>query len=264
MLLIGGGLIASGRLYYLLEAGAKVTIVSPPPLHPDISARLETNAADITWHSRSFDPVDDDLHVEDYAMVLTAIDAVSVSRQICDLCREKRVPVNVADIPPSCDFYFGAQLRRGPLQVLVSTGGAGPKIGAMVRDIVERALPDNVEEAIDGVGLLRSDLRKRAQGVGGEVGRKRMKWMIGICDSWGLESMGKLRDEGIRGHVLDQGWDQGKVVTPKDVGLEKRPWWWETKDFSDVGWYAAGVGGLVSGVAMGMVGTMWILKRPLR
>ena len=88
-------------------------------------------------------------------MVLTAIDDNPLSRTVCEMCREARVPVNVADVPPECDFYFGAQLRRGPLQVMVSTGGQGPKIGAMVRDIILRALPDDTEVAIEGVGSLR-------------------------------------------------------------------------------------------------------------
>ncbi|ORX39196.1 putative NAD(P)-binding-domain-containing protein [Kockovaella imperatae] len=265
VLLIGGGVVAAGRLFFLLEAGARVTLVSPPPLHPDISERLSTNPHDITWHSRSFDPVNDDIHVQDFAMVLTAIDEVEISRQICDLCREHRVPVNVADIPPSCDFYFGAQLRRGPLQIMVSTGGSGPKIGAMVRDIVDRALPENLEEAIEGVGLLRGDLRVRAQGVGGSIGRRRMQWMIGICDAWGLESMAKLRDETVRKAVLDHGWEGDRVVRPSDVGLrEEKNRRRRLIDWSYAGWYAAGLGGMVTGMTLGMVGTIWMLKRPSR
>lgn len=38
-------------------------------------------------------------HTE-YDMVLTAIDDVNVSRSICLLCRQGRIPVNVADVPP--------------------------------------------------------------------------------------------------------------------------------------------------------------------
>lgn len=134
------------------------------------------------------------------------------------MAREKHIPVNVADVPPECDFYFGAQLRRGPLQIMVSTQGQGPKIGALVRDRVIEALPDNVEEAIAGVGALRGELRKKAPGVGGELGQQRMQWMIGMCDSWSLDQMGDFRNETLRTKVLEKGWDQGrKVIGPYDV-----------------------------------------------
>ena len=260
VLLIGGGTIASGRLYYLLEAGAHVTVVSPLPLDPTISHRLVTNTGDITHVPRTFRGRDDAIKVEDYAMVLTAIDDVTMSREICALCREKRVPVNVADIPPSCDFYFGAQLRRGPLQILISTGGSGPKIGSMVRDIVEDSIPEGVEDAIEGIGLLRSDLRQRAVGVGGEVGKKRMKWMVGICEAWGLGQMGEMRDDQVRKKVLDDGWDQGEVVRPEQMGFGK-PRRRVPERAQQSSLWSVGITGLVSGMALGIVGTMWLVRR---
>lgn len=217
VLLIGGGVVASGRLFFLLEAGAHVTLVAPSPLEPSIVHRLTTNKSDIIWHDREYTGRTDTLRPEHYAMVLTAIDDNDLSLTVCDMAREVHVPVNVADVPPSCDFYFGAQLRRGPLQVMVSTQGQGPKIGAMIRNRIVEALPDDIEEAIEGVGKLRADLRKVAPGVGGELGQRRMKWMIGVCDAWSLDQMGQLRDEGVRKEVLE-GWEEGKVVKPEDVG----------------------------------------------
>lgn len=157
-------------------------------------------------------------------MVMTAIDDNPLSKSICLECRSKGVLVNIADVPPLCDFYFAAQFRRGPLQVMLSTGGMGPRIGALVRDRVEKALPDNLEDAIVGVGELRKDLRKRAPGVGGELGQRRMDWMKGISESWTLEELEDLNQEETRRKVLDQGWDKGRVVGPEDVGVWR--WWW--------------------------------------
>lgn len=248
VLLIGGGNVASGRLFFLLEAGAHVTLVAPRPLDPSIEYRLETNANDITYLDREYLGREDDIKVENYEMVLTAIDDNDLSKLVWEMCKEQRVTVNVADVPPLCDFYFGAQLRRGPLQVMISTGGQGPKIGAMVRDMVLQALPDNVEEAIDGVGKLRGDLRKRAPGVGGELGQRRMQWMIGICDAWGLSEMAVLKDPAVRKRVLDEGWDQGKIVTPRQAGLHS---WLDERVAA-----AAGIIG-IAGVAV----LMWVRKK---
>ncbi|KAJ9116335.1 hypothetical protein QFC22_004775 [Naganishia vaughanmartiniae] len=223
VLLIGGGLVASGRLYYLLEAGARVTVVSPRKrLHPETAYRIDvSNPDDIIYEDRDYvGPEEDKLHVTDYDMVLTAIDEVGLSRKVCIACRQARVPVNVADVPPECDFYFGSQLRRGPLQIMVSTSGRGPKIASLIRKQIEASLPSDVEEAIDSVGKLRGELRQRAPGTGGPLGQKRMNWMIGICDAWRLDELGGMTPE-VRKQLLDEGWNKdGKILSPKDVGLK--------------------------------------------
>jgi precorrin-2 dehydrogenase/sirohydrochlorin ferrochelatase len=261
VLLIGGGVVASGRLFFLLEAGAHVTLVSPFPLDPSIARRLETNPGDITHVAREYRGREDEIKVDDFAMVLTAIDDVVLSREVCHMAREKHVPVNVADVPPECDFYFGAQFRRGPLQVMVSTQGMGPKIGAIVRDRLAEALPDDIEEAIEGVGELRKDLRRRAPGVGGELGKRRMEWMVKMCEAWPLAEMGRFRDADIRAKVLDDGWEKGLVVLPEDVGgagvVQKAVWWAEALGSSI---FRVGLGGLVGGAALGALGMYYYTR----
>ena len=221
VLLIGGGAVASSRLYFLLESGAHITLISPPPLHPTITAYLRSNPSDITYYPREYSAVDDPIKVEDYVLVLTAIDDADLSRAVCAMCREKRVTVNVADVPDQCDFYFGAQFRRGDLQVLVSTGGKGPKVGVMIRDELEKALvaAGDVGGAIEGVGMLRRDLRTRVPESGGEMSKRRMEWMKATCDAWGMGAMVELRDEEVRRRLLDQGWEEEKVLGPREIGV---------------------------------------------
>ncbi|KAK4688351.1 precorrin-2 dehydrogenase / sirohydrochlorin ferrochelatase, partial [Tremellales sp. Uapishka_1] len=259
VLLIGGGVVASGRLYYLLESGAHVTIVSPlSTLDPSVHHRIHvSNIDDITYHPRKYLGANDPLPVTDYDMVLTAIDNNALSREICALCRQKKIPVNVADVPPECDFYFGSQLRRGPLQIMVSTNGNGPKIAVLIKNQIEANLPGDVEVAIEGVGNLRKDLRKRAPGVGGPLGQKRMDWMIKTCDAWPLGEMGKLRDEAIRTRLLDDGWDKGKIISAKDVNGQGG--WLGGMGLGDIAGRAlgAGIGGFVGGAAIATLATIY-------
>lgn len=77
-------------------------------------------------------------------------------------------------MPPECDFYFGSVHRDGPLQIMVSTNGNGPKIANLVRRRIAESLPENVGAAIKKVGELRRKLRKVAPGP--EQGPKRMQW----------------------------------------------------------------------------------------
>ncbi|KAG8988111.1 Bifunctional dehydrogenase and ferrochelatase [Tulasnella sp. 427] len=225
VLLVGGGLVASGRLSHLLDADAVVTLIAPRSgLHPLVVHRVfEDDYAKhrITYLDRTFAGEAD---LEGADMVLTAIDDVELSRSICHMARARRIPVNVADVPPECDFYFGSMIRKGPLQVMVSTGGKGPKLANIIRRKMEDAVPDNIGEAIERVGELRAELRKRAPGVGGRLGQKRMDWMTKVCETWSLDELGQIDDATIQ-FLLDQGWDQkARVPSFEEVsrGLSRK------------------------------------------
>jgi precorrin-2 dehydrogenase/sirohydrochlorin ferrochelatase len=107
-------------------------------------------------------------------MVMTAVDDPDASSQIFKLCKERRIAANIADVPPECDFYFGSVHRDGPLQIMVSTNGNGPKLANIVRRQIAANLPNNIGAAIQRVGLLRKKLRKVAPNI--EEGPKRMQW----------------------------------------------------------------------------------------
>lgn len=214
VLIVGGGDVASGRIESVLVADALVTLVSPRDgLHPLTQRFIDAAPDRITYHDRVFAPED----LDDAAMVLTAIDDVEASRAICALCRDRRIPVNVADIPPSCDFYFGSQIRDGALQILISTNGQSPKLANLIRRRIEASLPPHAGEAIDKVGTLRAKLRERAPGVGGPLGKRRMRWMIDVCTGWEMEDLAVL-DEEMMARLLDNGWEKNRVPRPEEVG----------------------------------------------
>lgn len=215
VLIVGGGDVSSGRLESVLSAEAVVTLISPMPgLHPKTLSLFQQNPDRILYHDRDFSIQD----LEGVDMVLTAIDDPNTSRCICNSARERRIPVNVADIPPLCDFYFGSQIQRGNLQVLISTNGQSPKLANVIKKRIESNLPDSTAKAIDNVGALRAKLRERAPGIGGEVGKKRMKWMVDVCNKWSLDDLALLDDQGIE-RMLDLGWERGVVISTSEAGI---------------------------------------------
>jgi precorrin-2 dehydrogenase/sirohydrochlorin ferrochelatase len=214
VLIVGGGDVASGRIESVLVADAHITLVCPEDgLHPLTQRFLAAVPERITHHAREF--VESDLDGVDLA--LTAIDDVTESRAIWALCKARRIPVNVADIPPNCDFYFGSQIRDGALQVMISTNGQSPKLANLLRKRIEAALPANAGQAIDKVGSLRQKLRERAPGVGGPLGKRRMRWMIDVCSVWDMDELAALDDD-MMVRLLDDGWEKERVPRPKDVG----------------------------------------------
>ncbi|KAK6343393.1 Bifunctional dehydrogenase and ferrochelatase [Orbilia blumenaviensis] len=171
VVLVGGGNVAATRLVHLLSASASITLIAPPSgLHPETAYRLKTHASQITYIPRNFQPTDLTTSPSTISLVLTAIDDPVASTEIYTLSKQLGLPVNVADVPPECDFYFGSVHRDGPLQVMVSTNGNGPKLAAMIRRRIADSLPRDISTAIVRVGELRGKLRKLAPGKeeGGE------------------------------------------------------------------------------------------------
>ncbi|MCJ1428663.1 Bifunctional dehydrogenase and ferrochelatase [Sticta canariensis] len=188
VLVVGGGEVAAGRILSVLNADAKVTVISPRSgLNNEVAYRVDNGEVD--YVDRKFEPSD----LDAVDMVLTAIDDPDASTEIWKLCKERKIAANIADVPPECDFYFGSVHRDGPLQIMVSTNGNGPKLASIVRKQIAANLPSNIGAAIQNVGALRKKLRKVAPG--NEEGSKRMQWMSKVCESWSLEDLVALDDE---------------------------------------------------------------------
>lgn len=163
------GQVAAGRILNVLNADAKVTVVSPREgLNDEVAYRVAESQVD--YVDRKFEPSD----LDNVDMVLTAVDDPEASTQIWKLCKERNIAANIADVPPECDFYFGSVHRDGPLQIMVSTNGNGPKLASIVRKQIAENLPENIGAAIQKVGMLRRKLRKVAPAT--EEGPKRMQW----------------------------------------------------------------------------------------
>ncbi|KAJ7709786.1 siroheme synthase [Mycena rosella] len=220
VLIVGGGEVASQRIESVLTADALITLLSPTKgLHARTKELIDAHPARITYYDRRFSGPGE-IHKMD--MVLTALDDVNRSREICELCRKAKVPVNAADIPDLCDFYFGAQIRDGPLQIMISTNGNGPRMAALMKKRLQSALSGKEGEAIVRVGALRAQLKERAPGVGGALGRKRMKWMSEVCNSWDVDELRQLDDVNIL-KLLDEGWEKDAVPTLHQLkGQQKR------------------------------------------
>lgn len=117
---------------------------------------------------------------------------------------------------------------------MVSTNGNGPKLANLIRRKVAESLPEGAGEAIIRVGELRRRLRRRAPGMEGGVGGRRMEWMTRVCEVWGMEELARLEEKDME-RILE-GWEEGRVPTPREVlggGKEETgSWgwlkgWWE-------------------------------------
>ena len=125
---VGGGEVANRKARKLLQARAEVVVISP-----EIGPELESVASEV--HRRPYEDGD----LAGAYLAFAATDAREANAAVAAEAKERGIPVNVADRPSEGDFALPSTLRRGRLQVAVSTGGASPTLARKIKGELEEA-----------------------------------------------------------------------------------------------------------------------------
>jgi siroheme synthase-like protein len=152
-LLVGGGEVAAQKAGPLLDAGVRLRIVAPK-LNASLRARVDSG--DATWEPREVQPGD----TAGMAVVVCATDSRDVNRRVFAEASAASIPVNVVDDPELCTFIVPATIRRGSLQLAISTGGRSPAFAKFVRQQLELAIGEEFAELGDLAGRLRDRARE--------------------------------------------------------------------------------------------------------
>ncbi len=133
-LVVGGGQVASRKVFMLQRAGGKVTVVAPS-LCDELQARVEKG--ELKYLPESFKPA----HIDQQVVVIAATDEEAVNRQVSTLAKQQGIPVNVVDAPDLCSFIVPSIIDRDPVQIAISTGGASPVLARLLRSRLETFIP---------------------------------------------------------------------------------------------------------------------------
>ena len=145
VLVVGGGRIATRKVEQLLAAGADITVIAPAIVD-------DLLALPVTIEQRDYAAGD----ATRFRLVITATGNVTVDQGIFDECEEAGIWVNSADDPDRCSFTLPATVRRGPLMVTVSTGGASPALASWLRARIEEAIGPEFVEIVASLALERA------------------------------------------------------------------------------------------------------------
>jgi siroheme synthase-like protein len=146
-IIVGGGAVANRKARKLLQARAEVVVVSP-----EIQPEIESMAVEV--RRRPYENGD----LEGAYLAFTATDSREVNSAVAHEAREKGVFINVADKPSEGSFALPSTLRRGGLQVAVSTGGASPTLARSIREELEKQFGQ------EWAGLIEELRRRRSVG----------------------------------------------------------------------------------------------------
>jgi precorrin-2 dehydrogenase / sirohydrochlorin ferrochelatase len=151
-LVVGAGPIAEAKITSLLEADAHITVVAPAAT--PVARELATSGR-ITWHPRIFSPSD----LDGVFLVVAATSTDEVNRAVYLEAQSRGILCNSVDDPPNCDFYFPAVVRRGALQIAISTSGESPALAQRLRQEIEEGLDESFGEWVQLIGAARREIR---------------------------------------------------------------------------------------------------------
>lgn len=130
--ILGGGTIAQGKIGALLQAGCQITVISPDAT-PGI--RQAAQRGDVTWLERTYQRGD----LEGAFIGVAATNVWHVNREIFEEAEELGVLLNVVDDPDLCSFIAPSIVKREPVTLAISTGGASPALARKLRETLANA-----------------------------------------------------------------------------------------------------------------------------
>jgi len=135
VLVVGAGRVAHEKVEGLLDCGADVTVVAPQvvPELTELPVRLIRRGYRATDLDGRF-------------LVVAATSTPAVNRRVFRDAEARALLCNVVDVPELCSFILPAVLRRDPLAVGVSTGGASPVLAQHLRDVIGGVVTDEHAE----------------------------------------------------------------------------------------------------------------------
>lgn len=150
-LVVGGGAVALRKCRGLLQADARVRVISPK-LVPELRALADNG--DVEWFERPF--VEGDL--EDVCLVFAATNSRKVQLLVYEEAGKKKVLLNSADAPRESNFHVPAHFRRGPMIVTVSTGGGSPALSKKLRTQLEEEIVPGYQNVVELMGIIRESV----------------------------------------------------------------------------------------------------------
>ena len=133
-LVVGGGQVASRKVFMLVRAGGEVTVISP-----ELTSELEKllHKGEIAHIQKEFKSGD----ISNYKVVIAATNSRDVNQQVFEEASGQNIPVNVVDTPDLCTFITPSIIDRDPVQIAISTGGASPVLARLLRSKLETFIP---------------------------------------------------------------------------------------------------------------------------
>jgi len=145
---VGAGAVAARKAQSLLEAGARLVIVAEH-INDILTALCQGTSAKLVESKYSKD------YLVGAVLAIAATNNRKLNKQIYNDCQELEILCNVVDEPELCDFFIPAVVKRGDLQIAITTEGDCPAYAGHLRKKLEQTFTDKHGEFLTELEIFR-------------------------------------------------------------------------------------------------------------
>lgn len=157
-MVIGGGDVAARKIELLLKTTTRITVMSE---QLSISVERLVNTHQLTWLQHNYR----DGYLKNCNLVIAATDNTQVNQDVAKEASELKLLTNVVDQPELCTYITPAIIDRDPMLIAMSSSGSAPILLRMLREQIEKTLPDGYGKLADFSLKFRDHVKARVKGI---------------------------------------------------------------------------------------------------
>lgn len=150
-LVVGAGRIGEPKISGLADTGARVRVVA---LEASAAVREWANAGTIHLELREYAARD----LDGAFLAVVATSSRALNAAIYQEAQQRGVLCNVVDDPPHCDFFYPAVVKRGDLQIAISTAGQSPALAQKLRQQLQQQFGPGYAQWVRELGETRKEV----------------------------------------------------------------------------------------------------------
>jgi len=157
-MVIGGGEVATRKIELLLKSTTQITVMSET-----VCASVERliNLHQLTWLKHNYQAG----HFSTINLVIAATDDMLVNKAIYQEATPLNILTNVVDQPDLCTYITPAIIDRSPMIIALSSSGSSPILIRMLREQIEKTLPQAYGKLADFSFKFRDHVKARVKGL---------------------------------------------------------------------------------------------------
>jgi len=157
-MVVGGGEVATRKIELLLKSTTNIIVMSE-----SVCASVErlVNIHQLTWLKHNYQAG----HLANINLVIAATDDMSVNKAIYQEATPLNILTNVVDQPDLCTYITPAIIDRDPMLIALSSSGSSPILIRMLREQIEKTLPQAYGKLADFSHKFRDHVKARVKGL---------------------------------------------------------------------------------------------------
>jgi len=157
-MVIGGGDVAARKIELLLKTTAKIVVMSEK-VSPSVHRLIQ--AHNLLWLEHNYTSG----HLANINLVIAATDNSAVNKLVSEETKPLNILTNVVDQPELCTYITPVMIDRSPMIIAISSSGTAPLLLRMLREQIEKVLPNNYGKLAEFSFKFRDHVKARVKGL---------------------------------------------------------------------------------------------------